>query len=145
VVGVQDGLPEQTSGSLPSGQTVQTAGGNHIVVKLAPKRFAFYAHLQPGSLRVEKGDRVRRGQVLGLLGNTGNTDAPHLHFHIMDGPSPLRSNGLPFVHPCFKGQGLVTDEALLASGAVTPIDTQVLSGRFRSSMPMGLQVVDLGN
>jgi len=144
VVGVQDGLPEQTPGSLPGG-TVQTAGGNYIVVKLAPKRFAFYAHLQPGSLRVEVGDRVRRGQVLGLLGNTGNTDGPHLHFHIMDGPSPLQSNGLPFVHPRFRGQGLVTDEALLVSGAVTPIDTQVLSGRFRSSMPMGLQVVDFGN
>jgi len=145
VVGAQDGMPEQTPGSLPSGQTVQTAGGNHIVVKIAPKRFAFYAHLQPGSLRVKKGDRVRKGQVLGLLGNTGNTDGPHLHFHIMDGPSPLQSNGLPFVHPRFTGQGLVTDEALLQSGEVVPVDTQVLAGRFRSRMPMGLQVVDFGN
>jgi hypothetical protein len=66
-----------------------------VVVKIAPKRFAFYAHMQPGSLRVKEGDRVRKGQILGLLGNTGNTDAPHLHFHIMDGPSPLQSNGLP--------------------------------------------------
>ena len=145
VVSVRDGMPEQTPGSLPSGQTVQTAGGNHIVVKLAPNRFAFYAHLQPGSPRVEVGDRVRRGQVLGLLGNTGNTDGPHLHFHIMDGPSPLQSNGLPFVHPRFRGQGLVTDEALLQSGEVVPVNTQVLSGRFRSRMPVGLQVVDFGD
>lgn len=145
VVSVRDGLPEQTPGSLPSGPTVQTAGGNHIVVKLAPKRFAFYAHLQPGSPRVEKGDRVRKGQVLGLLGNTGNTDGPHLHFHIMDGPSPLQSNGLPFVHPRFRGQGLVTDEALLQSGEIVPVNTQVLSGRLRSRMPMGLQVVDFGD
>src|SRR5215204_3404371 len=63
VVAVQDGLPEQTPGALPTGQTVQTAGGNYVVVKLGEGRWAFYAHLQPGSLRVDKGDRVRRGQV----------------------------------------------------------------------------------
>jgi len=145
VVAVQDGLPEQTPGALPEGQTVQTAGGNHVVVKLAPKRFAFYAHMQPGSLRVEEGDRVREGEILGMLGNTGNTDAAHLHFHVMDGPSPLQSNGLPFVHRRFTGQGLVTDEQLLQTGAVVPIDPAVLDGRFRSRMPMGLQVVDFGN
>jgi hypothetical protein len=144
VTSIQDGLPEQTPGALPRGQTVQTAGGNHIVVKLAPKRFAFYAHLQPASLQLKKGDRVRRGQVLGLLGNTGNTDGPHLHFHIMDGPSPLQSNGLPFVHPRFTGQGLVTDEQLLVSGEVTPIDRQALAGKFRLRMPMNLQAVDFG-
>jgi murein DD-endopeptidase MepM/ murein hydrolase activator NlpD len=142
VVRAVDDLPEQTPGALPTGQTVQSAGGNHLVVKIAPKRFAFYAHMQPGSLQVEKGDRVREGQVLGLLGNTGNTDAPHLHFHIMDGPSPLQSNGLPFVHPRFSGQGLVTDESLLQSGEVVPVDSKVLDGRFRAQMPMGLQVVD---
>ena len=145
VVGVRDGLPEQTPGSLPEGQTVQSAGGNHVVVRLAPRRYAFYAHMQPGSVRVEVGDRVRTGQVLGLLGNTGNTDAPHLHFHIMDGPSPLQSNGLPFVHTRFTGEGLVTDESLLQSGEVVPVDAQALSGPFRKQMPMGLQVVDFGN
>ena len=143
VVGIQDDQAEQTPGALPTGQTVQTAGGNYVVVKIAPKRYAFYAHMQPGSLRVRPGDRVRRGQVLGLLGNTGNTDGPHLHFHVMDGPSPLQSNGLPFVHPRFTGQGLA-DEALLQSGQVVPIDRQRLAGRFRARMPLGLQVVDFG-
>ena len=82
--------------------------------------------------------------MLGLLGNTGNTDAPHLHFHIMDGPSPLQSNGLPFVYSRFTGRGHVTDEEALASGAVVPIDSGDLVGRFRDRMPMGLQVVDFG-
>jgi murein DD-endopeptidase MepM/ murein hydrolase activator NlpD len=49
-------------------------------------------------MTVGKGDRVRKRQLLGLLGNTGNSDGPHLHFHIMDGPSPLQPNGLPFVY-----------------------------------------------
>ena len=42
------------------------------------------------------------GQVIGALGNTGNTDAPHLHFHVMSTPDPLASNGLPFVFSSFK-------------------------------------------
>ena len=144
VVAAQDGLPEQTPGALPTGQTVQTAGGNYLVVKLGKGRFAFYAHLQPGSLRVDKGDRVRKGQMLGLLGNTGNSDGPHLHFHIMDGPSPLQSNGLPFVYTRFSGQGLMTDEQALLSGQVAPIDTNTLAGRFRNRMPLGNQVIDFG-
>jgi Peptidase family M23 len=78
VVGAQDGRPEQVPGALPTGQTVQTADGNYVVVDLGRGRFALYAHPQPGSLRVPVGDRVRTGDVLGLLGNTGNTDGPHL-------------------------------------------------------------------
>jgi hypothetical protein len=144
VVGLQDGLPEQPPGALPAGQTVQTAGGNYAVVRIAKGRFAFYAHMQPGSLRVGIGDRVRTGRVLGLLGNTGNTDAPHLHFHIMDGPSPLQSNGLPFVFTSFTGEGRVTDQAALVAGEVTPIDRQDLAGAFRGRMPLGYQVVDFG-
>ena len=62
---------------------------------------ALYAHLQPRSLKVRSGDRVRRGQVLGLVGNSGNSVAPHLHFHVMDGPSPLDSNGLPYLIDSF--------------------------------------------
>ena len=144
VVDVQDGMPEQTPGALPAGETVRTAGGNHIVVRIGKARWAFYAHMQPGSMRVRRGDRVRQGQVLGLLGNTGNTDGPHLHFHIMDGPSPLQSNGLPFVYSRFSGRGLITDQAALLGGQVTPIDDEVLAGEFRARMPLGNQVVDFG-
>jgi murein DD-endopeptidase MepM/ murein hydrolase activator NlpD len=74
--------------------------------------FAAYAHLQPGSLRVRVGDRVRTGQVLGLLGNTGNSSAPHLHFGLQDGPDILTSNSLPFVFDCYLLQGVIADEDL---------------------------------
>jgi hypothetical protein len=144
VVRVQDGLPEQTPGRLPEGQTVETAGGNHLVVDIGGGRYAFYAHLQPGSLRAEVGDRVATGQVLGLLGNTGNTDAAHLHFHVMDGPSPLTSNGVPYRFTSFAGQGLVADEALLQSGDVVPVDPSRYAGPRRNALPMNLQVVDFG-
>lgn len=45
---------------------------------------------------VHMGELIRQGQVIGLLGNSGNSDAPHLHFAIVDGPGPLSSDGLPF-------------------------------------------------
>ncbi len=141
VVGVRDGLPEQTPGALPAGATIQNAGGNHVVVRIGPRRFAFYAHLQPGSIAVEKGDRVRVGQVLGRLGNTGNTDGPHLHFHIMDSPSPLEANGLPFTFTTMRGEGRITQPGVLQSGAVVPVDRAAFSGRRQGQMPLGEQVV----
>jgi hypothetical protein len=141
VVGVRDGLPEQTPGALPAGATIQNAGGNHVVVRVGNGRFAFYAHLQPGSIAVEEGDRVGVGEVLGRLGNTGNTDAPHLHFHIMDSPSPLEANGLPFTFTTMRGEGKIAQPQLLQTGAVVPIDRAAFSGSRQGQMPLGDQVV----
>ena len=138
---VQDDQPTELPGVLPPGQTVQTAGGNYVVVNIGHGRYAFYAHMQPGSLKVKVGDTVKTGQVLGLLGNTGNTDGAHLHFHIMDGPSPLLSNGLPFVFTKFTGEGVVTDGNALQKFEVTPVDTTALTGAHTKEMPMNLQVV----
>ena len=69
--------------------------------------FAFYAHLQPKGIRVKVGDKVRRGQVLALLGNSGNSDAPHLHFHVTDGNSPLGAEGLPYVIESFEMEDIL--------------------------------------
>ena len=117
------------------------AAGNHVVVDIGEGRFAFYAHMQPGSVRVKVGDKVKTGQVLGLLGNSGNTDSPHLHFHVMDGPSPLVSNGLPFVFNSFTGQGRLTDEQPLFTGGVVTIDKDALSGPHANECPLLDQVV----
>jgi murein DD-endopeptidase len=104
VVAVKDGIPENvpgiTSRAVPI--TLETVGGNHVILDLGGGRYAFYAHLQPGSLRVKLGDRVRTGQVLGLVGNSGNSTEPHLHFHLSDGNSPLGSEGLPYIHQSFE-------------------------------------------
>lgn len=141
VVRIQDGLPDLRPGALPPNPTVQSAGGNFVVVRIAKGQYAFYAHLKPGSLRVEVGDRVRRGQVLGLLGNSGNTDGPHLHFHVMDSPSPLQSDGLPYVFDRFTGTGRIDDISTLQSGGVQTIDRSELSGRMGGRMPLDNQVV----
>jgi hypothetical protein len=115
VVATKDSIPENvpgpTSRAVPI--TLETVGGNHVIIDIGGGRYAFYAHLRPGSLRVRTGDRVRRGQVLGLVGNSGNSTEPHLHFHISDGNSPLGSEGIPYAHDAFelvgRCKGLLTD------------------------------------
>ena len=104
VVAVKDGIPENIPGvnSRAVPITLETVGGNHVIVDLGGGRYAFYAHLQPGSVRVKSGDRVKTGQVLGLVGNSGNSTEPHLHFHLSDGNSPLGSEGIPYLHQSFE-------------------------------------------
>lgn len=98
VVGTKDSIPENIPGPASRAVpiTLETVGGNYVMVDIGGGRIAFYAHVQPGSLRVRVGDRVRRGQVLALVGNSGNSTEPHLHFHIADGISPLASEGVPY-------------------------------------------------
>jgi len=97
---VYDAVPEHEAPYAPTGRVainLQTIAGNYVMLDIGQGRYAFYAHLIPGSIRVKQGDRVRKGQVIGLLGFSGNTPEPHLHLHIGDTVEPLGSEGLPYV------------------------------------------------
>jgi hypothetical protein len=96
VVSVTEGLPEQTPGKYPTNISLDEADGNSVILDFGEQRYAMYAHMQPGSIKVRTGENVKLGQVIGLVGNTGNSFAPHLHFQVMDRPSSLASNGLPY-------------------------------------------------
>ena len=97
VVAVVDNLAEQVPGANPPGLSLDQYAGNHVVQDIGGGNFVLYAHLNTGSVKVKPGDKLTTGQVLGSLGNSGNTDMPHLHFELMSTADPLRSNGLPFV------------------------------------------------
>ena len=107
VTQVKDGLPQNTPGakSLAVPLSLETIGGNHVIMEIGDGLYAFYAHMQPGSVRVKVGDKVRRGQVLGLLGNTGDSSEPHLHFQICNANSELGSEGLPYAFASFEVLG----------------------------------------
>jgi hypothetical protein len=96
VVALTDGVPDNIPGSLAITPTLNNLGGNIILLDLGHGHYAFYAHLIPGSLKVHRGERVHAGQVLGLLGNSGNSSEPHLHFHLVEGPSGLGAQGIPY-------------------------------------------------
>jgi murein DD-endopeptidase len=120
VTQVKDGIPQNIPGadSRAVPMTLETISGNHLIMDIGNGLYAFYAHMQPGSLRVKVGDKVTRGQVLGLLGNTGNSTEPHLHFQICSANSDLGSEGLPYALASFELQG--KGEEWKSSGSHAP-------------------------
>lgn len=96
VVATKDSIPQNVPGGRAVKINLVTVGGNYVGIDIGGGKYALYAHVQPGSLRVKVGDRVKRGQVIALLGNSGNSTEPHVHFQIADAPTFLSSEGLPY-------------------------------------------------
>ncbi|PSQ62310.1 MAG: M23 family peptidase [Halobacteriales archaeon SW_8_66_22] len=69
--------------------------GGHVVIRHAESEYSFLAHLRPGSVPVEPGQRVEGGQVVGRCGHSGMSSEPHLHFQIQDSPDFLTAASLP--------------------------------------------------
>jgi len=101
VVSTRDGIAENIPGHFGKGKiavamSYDTIYGNMIILDLGDGQYAYYGHLKPGSIGVKEGDRVRRGQVIGRIGNTGSSYEPHLHFEITTSNSAFRGEGLPY-------------------------------------------------
>ncbi len=144
VVSVTDNLPDQVPGTSPVGLPLDQYGGNYVVQDIGDGNYAFYAHLKPGSISVKPGDDLTAGQSIAALGNSGNSDAPHLHFHVMDGPNPLAANGLPFVITSFRldqrvasGEGIDT----LLTGQPAPLQPGFAARELTEVMPLDLDVM----
>jgi murein DD-endopeptidase MepM/ murein hydrolase activator NlpD len=69
--------------------------GNVVVIDHGGGEYSLLGHMQKGSVRVKRGDRVVQADVLGRLGNSGHSQGPHLHYHLMNGELLFRSDGLP--------------------------------------------------
>jgi murein DD-endopeptidase MepM/ murein hydrolase activator NlpD len=148
VVSVVEGLPNQQPGKLPAGLPLEEADGNSLVLDLGGERYALYAHLERGSIRVRVGDKVRKGQVIALVGNSGNTLAPHLHFHVMDSSSPLGSNGLPYAIDRFRvtgrSPGTEAFDAAEAAGTPLAITPFVPAREVANALPLDQLLIDFG-
>lgn len=111
VVAAQNNYPDNIPRSAQGFETAvpmthEAVGGNRVVIDIGGGQFAYYAHLQPGSVRVQPGERVKRGQWIARVGNSGDAREPHLHFQVTDGPDILASEGLPHV---FERYGMQRD------------------------------------
>lgn len=117
VSAVIEGRPDNLGRNPISGRTVSldTLTGNTVILDIGGGQFALYAHLQPGSIKVRPGARVKAGQALARLGNSGNSDVPHLHFQLTDANSPLGAEGIPFAFTAFTQTGVMQ--------GLSPLDT----------------------
>ncbi|WP_266159816.1 M23 family metallopeptidase [Dyella silvatica] len=100
--------PSTVSSTTPRKVALEDAAGNFVALDLGQGRYAFYEHLKPGSITVKPGERVKRGQVIGKLGFSGESTGPHLHFHISDANAPLDAEGLPYGFERFRVVGVYT-------------------------------------
>ena len=103
-----------------------------MILQIAPKVFAAYEHLQPGSLTVKVGDKVKTGAVLAKLGNTGPSTGPHLHFGLLDRPDIATGRALPFVFDRYTLAGTVD----IANSQGDEIVIMPESRQIRSAYPL---------
>ena len=106
VVAALDGVPDnQTPPEKDYEITLENIAGNYILQDIGNGLYALYAHLVEGSVAFSVGDHIQAGRVIGRMGNSGNSDMPHLHFHVCNAPSPLGSDGVPVVYSSFTQVG----------------------------------------
>jgi hypothetical protein len=143
VAAVVDNLPEQVPGANPVGLPLDQYAGNHVILDIGAGNYVMYAHLKTGSIKVKVGDKVTTGQVVGAVGNTGNTDGPHLHFQLMSAPDPLRANGLPFMFDKFRLDSRLAREGndFVDTGGQAQLQRGVVGTDQTYRMPLYLDVM----
>jgi hypothetical protein len=120
VDGIEENEPSKTPRRNPDSYNDANSipmPGNHVVIKHAEGEYGFYAHLQPG-LAVESGQRVERGQMIGLVGNSGESTEPHLHFHLADGTSLDEADGIPAIFANWREDAFSITPGLIEEGVV---------------------------
>jgi hypothetical protein len=114
--GVRDNVPRSMNRLSALGNAVFIQHGKHEVSVLA--------HLKQGSTKVKAGDKVKKGQVLGLCGNSGNSSEPHLHYHLQNTPIIQDATGIK----CFFEEVQVEkEEAKSVQHSYSPIKGDIIS------------------
>lgn len=90
---VEWGSADKKRFTLPDGTVIES--GNSVILDHGNGEFSMLSHMKQGSIVVKDGDQVKQGQKIGLLGNSGESYGPHLHYQLQNGPDPLKATGLP--------------------------------------------------
>lgn len=154
VLAVADSIVAEASDDLSenaslSGATqsmpLENDSGNYVTLDLGGGRYAFYEHLKHGSIRVKAGERVKSGEVIALLGNSGSSSSgPHLHFHVSDANATLAAEGLPYVLRSFEVVGAFDSIGAYAKGERWQSVSREVGGERNMELPAPNVVVTFG-
>ena len=150
VVAALDGFANTTAlPNPPKPPLINETVGNHVIVKVADGVYVLYAHMDPGSVAVRVGDQVTRGQQLGLIGSSGNSTTPHLHFQILTLPTYFPADSKPFAFDSFTLLGRVPDRIWDDNMALEPTGTLPFTAATPTSphtneLPLDRDVVQFG-
>ncbi|MCE5281834.1 MAG: M23 family metallopeptidase [Deltaproteobacteria bacterium] len=87
----------------------------HLVIDHGNGEFSVYRHLKEGSLKDAEGEKVRKGQGIAQVGNTGKSGAPHLHFQVMDSADFRTANGLPVMFEDMPASAMLVEQPIRAN------------------------------
>lgn len=143
---VLDGEPENIPNIGPKQETLtrKNFAGNVVILDIGEGLYTVYAHIKKDTIQVREGDRVKKGQVLAELGNTGNSTGPHLHFHVVDQNMIIAAEGVPYVYESFEilrkldmndAEKIFGDKASWRSGKIPKPD------RRRKEIPVDFCVI----
>jgi len=157
VLAVDDGLVTEVHDTIKQNNTppglpdpqpnISDLAGNHVILKIhqyGKDYYVLYAHMQPNSIRVSVGDKIKKGQVIGLLGNTGNSSQPHLHMQVSTNNDPLKSDGVPFIFAKTVLEGHAT-EIDMDYGQWQPFSPSKDDGPVYRILPAENQVFDFNH
>lgn len=145
VVLVRDGIGDNVplSGRMATAIDAITAPGNLVSIRTGNGHYASYSHIKAGSIQVKPGDRVTRGQFLGLIGNSGNSGGPHLHFQISAAAEVLFGEGLPFVFEEFRLLGRIPSMGSAVAGQPWTPNAAQPARDVRGEIPLENMVISI--
>ena len=147
VVHARDGLPNNPAlPKPPQIPPIDETVGNHVIVEIGPNTYVLYAHMDPGSVKVRVGQHVEKGQELGLIGTSGNSTTPHVHFQLLSTPTFFPSDSAPYVFDQFDLLGQVPvrlwdDNLGLQPSGKLPFEAAATPGPHHDELPLDRTVV----
>ncbi|MBT2284449.1 M23 family metallopeptidase [Paenibacillus polymyxa] len=90
VVEIKNDIPD----NVPGVMNPEEPAGNYVVIDHGQGEYSITAHIKKGSVAVKKGDKLKQGDLIGELGNSGNSSEAHLHFQVSDGPDLFTSRSI---------------------------------------------------
>ena len=138
VKATRDGVADFDVGTYDKARVKDINCGNAVLIDNGNGWQTMYCHMRRGSVRVKTGDRIETGQVLGLVGQSGAAEFPHLHLTV-------RHNG-KWVDPFADGAACGQGQSLWAESARAELayrDSDVLNAGFAGG-PLGNDDVERG-